>query len=57
MVHVNQYSQISTDVLGKSDNAFPLVSAHISSFNIGAPIEYVHSIVHLSDHYALREVS
>ncbi len=28
----------------KSDNAFPWVSAHISGFNIGAPIEYAHSI-------------
>ncbi len=37
-------------VLGytRSDNAFLWVSAHISSFNIGAPIEYAHSILHVS---------
>ncbi len=28
---------------------FQWVSAHISGFNIGAPIEYAHSILHVSD--------
>ncbi len=30
-------------ILAKSDNAFPLVFAHISPFNIVAPMEYTHS--------------
>ena len=30
--------------------AFQWVFAHISGFNIGAPIEYAHSILHVSDH-------
>ncbi len=29
---------------------FRWVSAHISGFNIGAPIQYAHSILHVSDH-------
>ncbi len=29
---------------------FQWVSAHISGFNIGAPTEYAHSILHVSDH-------
>ncbi len=33
----------------KSDNAFPWVSAHISGFNIVAPIEHAYSILHVSD--------
>ena len=33
----------------KSDNAFPWISAHISGFNIGAPIKYANSIPHVSD--------
>lgn len=34
----------------KSDTGNSWVSAHIYSFNIGAPIEYAHNILHVSDH-------
>ena len=36
--------------ISKSDNAFPWLSAHISIFTIGAPTEYAHSTLHVSDH-------
>ena len=41
----------------KSDNAFPWVSAHISGSNIGAPIEYVHSILHVHTHSTQQPLS
>ena len=41
----------------KSDNAFPWVSAHISGFNIGAPIGYkLRAIPAIHEINALREV-
>ncbi len=47
----NEVSYDITDFIGKGNNAFQWVSAHISGFNIGAPIEYaIHEI------NALREV-
>ena len=52
----NPKLQLFTSQPQKTDNAFPQLSAQVSVFNIGAPIDYAHSILHASDHLILRAI-